>query len=122
MRRRGKRPGIAERHRAEPPRLFAVAIVRTRQSTFRIVTRSTDASAELIRRAIAELFELVVDRDDADVRGAGDGEAGAAPAPERGRRLSGTRRAAAEVRHTVGEGARREIAGLAVETRRSIIE
>ena len=42
---RGKRPGVAERHRAEAPRVLAAvrtAMVRTRQFTLRIVTRSTD--------------------------------------------------------------------------------
>src|SRR5207253_8408325 len=69
LRRLGKRPRIPERHRPKPPRLaasprpHAAVDVEDRHAIDR-------APAELIRRPVHELLELVVDVDDADVSGA----------------------------------------------------
>ena len=91
LRRRRKRPGVAERHRSEAPRLPR----RRRRAHAAVDVQERDAidraPAELIRRAVAELLELVIDLDDADVGGAGDDDRRRRAGPERGRGDSAAR-------------------------------
>ena len=102
----GKRPGVAERHRPEAPRVFpagrlhAAIDVEDRHPIDR-------SSAELVRRAVAKLLELVVDRDDANVGGARDDD-GRCPLP---RQAASGRIGAAQTAPAALSNARREITG-----------
>ncbi len=74
----GKRPCIAERHRPEAPRVPAAiaAAVRSHATVDVEDGHAIDrAAAKLVRRAVTELLERMIDRDDPDVGGpaCGDG-------------------------------------------------
>jgi hypothetical protein len=88
LRRRRKRPRIAERHGAESPGLLASAGAHAAPNVEQRHTIN-GSSAELIRRAIAKFLERMRDVDDADVgraRGLDGGCARLQPRSERRRR------------------------------------
>ena len=93
----GKAHALPSRVMSQPPRVLAritSSVCAHAAVHVEIVTRSTVRAAELIRRPVAKLLELVVDRDDADVGGTGNVDRRRRLTPATGQRQDGAARIA----------------------------